>query len=58
MSIDKKMKTFVWVAGIAIPLVVAVLFYLPGIEVSEGLRQFLNALPAVNATVNGSAFLC
>ena len=34
MGIDRNMKTFVWVAGIAIPVVVAVMFFLPGIEVS------------------------
>ena len=58
MSIDKKMKAFVWVAGVAIPVVVAILFYLPGVEVDEGLRSVLNRLPALNATINGTAFLC
>ncbi|MDA0946248.1 MAG: DUF420 domain-containing protein [Bacteroidetes bacterium] len=57
MKFDKNMKRFVWVAGVAIPLVVAVLFFLPGIEVSPELRSFLNHLPAVNATINGLAFL-
>ena len=57
MKFDTNMKRFVWVAGVAIPLVVAILFFLPGIEVNPELRQTLNVLPAVNATVNGLAFL-
>ncbi len=58
MGIDRKLKRFVWVAGIAIPLVVAVLFYLPGVEVSPELEAVLHKLPAVNATINACAFLC
>ena len=58
MGIDRNMKTFVWVAGIAIPVVVAVMFFLPGIEVSPEMEAVLHTLPAVNATINGTAFLC
>ena len=58
MGIDRNMKTFVWVAGIAIPVVVAVMFFLPGLEVSPEMEAVLHTLPAVNATINGTAFLC
>ena len=58
MGIDRNMKTFVWVAGIAIPVVVAVMFFLPGIEVSPKMEAVLHTLPTVNATINGTAFLC
>lgn len=58
MSLDRKTRTFVWVAGIAIPLVVAVLFYLPGADVSPEVKAYLHKLPMFNAAVNGSAFLC
>lgn len=58
MGIDKKMKGFVWVAGVAIPLLVAVMFFLPGLDVSPKLQAWLHQLPALNATINGSAFLC
>ena len=58
MGINRQLRIFVWVAGIAIPLVVALLFFLPGVEVSPELAEVLHTLPAVNATINGSAFLC
>ena len=58
MGIDKKMKRFVWVAGVAIPLLVAVMFFLPGLDVSPEMQAWLHQLPALNATINGSAFLC
>ena len=58
MGIDRNMKTFVWVAGIAIPVVVAVMFFLPGIEVSPEMEAVLHTLPTVNAIINGTAFLC
>ena len=57
MGINRQLRIFVWVAGIAIPLVVALLFFLPGVEVSPELAEVLH-LPAVNAIINGSAFLC
>ena len=34
------------------------MFFLPGVEVSPELAEFLHMLPAFNATINGSAFLC
>ena len=52
------MKRFVWVAGVAIPLLVAVMFFLPGLDVSPEMQAWLHQLPALNATINGSAFLC
>lgn len=58
MGINRQLRIFVWVAGIAIPAVVALLFFLPGVEVSPELAEFLHTLPAVNATINGTAFLC
>ena len=58
MGVNKKLRAFVWVAGIAIPLVVAILFYLPGIEVSPEVEAVLHKLPTLNAIINGSAFLC
>ena len=58
MGVKKKLRAFVWVAGIAIPLVVAILFYLPGIEVSPEVEAVLHKLPTLNAIINGSAFLC
>ena len=44
MGIDRNMKTFVWVAGIAIPVVVAVMFFLPGIEVSPEMEAVLSLI--------------
>ena len=58
MGIDKKLKGFVWVAGVAIPIVVAVLFVLPGMDVGPELQAVLKKLPALNAALNGSAFVC
>ena len=52
------MRIFVWVAGIAIPAVVALLFFLPGVEVGPEMAEVLHKLPALNAAINGSAFLC
>ena len=58
MGINKKLKGFVWVAGVAIPIVVGVLFVLPGMEVGPEMKAFLKKLPALNASLNGSALLC
>jgi len=58
VGINKKLKGFVWVAGVAIPIVVGVLFVLPGMEVGPEMKAFLKKLPALNASLNGSAFLC
>lgn len=58
MGINRQLRVFVWVAGIAIPAVVALLFFLPGIDVSPELAEWLHLLPTVNATINGTAFLC
>ena len=52
------MKAFVWVAGIAIPVVVALLMYFPSIQVSEEMKATLHTLRAVNAIINGATFLC
>ena len=57
MGIDRNMKTFVWVAGIAIPVVVAICSSCRALK-SPKMEAVLHTLPAVNATINGTAFLC
>jgi putative membrane protein len=52
---EKRAKIFIWVASLAIPIVVAILYVMPKIPAGEGaLRDFLNYLPLFNALCNGS----
>lgn len=55
---EKRAKIFIWIASIAIPVVVAILYVMPKIPAeNEGLRTFLNYLPMFNALCNGSTAL-
>jgi len=52
---EKKARLFVWIASLAIPLVVAILYFMPKVESeNEGVRQLLNQLPRLNAIINGT----
>lgn len=52
---EKRAKIFIWIASLAIPIVVAVLYVMPKIPAGDGsLRTFLNYLPMFNALCNGS----
>ena len=56
---EKKVKTFVIIVSISVPLVVALLFFLPTSEtlsIEDRNKFFL--LPKLNAIFNGTAFLC
>ncbi|MEZ4799440.1 MAG: DUF420 domain-containing protein [Flavobacteriales bacterium] len=51
---EKRAKIFIWVASLAIPIVVGVLYVMPKIPSGDGgLREFLNYLPMFNALCNG-----
>ena len=55
---ERVVKRVIWVAGLAVPAVVALLFLIPPAEsLSEETRKALYILPALNAALNGSAFL-
>lgn len=52
---EKRARIFVLTASLAIPIVVAILYFMPKIESgNEGVRQFLNQLPMLNAIINGT----
>jgi putative membrane protein len=52
---ERKARNFIIVASLAIPLAVAVLYFMPKIEAGDSaLRNFLNHLPLLNAVVNGT----
>jgi len=52
-------KRIIWIAALAVPAVVALLFLIPPAEdLSQETRDALYVLPALNAVFNGSAFLC
>ena len=53
-SAERKARIFVIAVSIAIPLAVAVLYFIPKIETEGSFRSFLNMLPLFNAVVNGS----
>ena len=55
---DKAVRRFIWIASIAVPLVVVLLFLIPPAEnLSPETRQRLYLLPMLNACFNGTAFL-
>lgn len=52
---QKKARIFVITASLAIPVVVALLYFMPKLESgNESVRQFLNQLPMLNAIINGT----
>ena len=56
---EKAVRRFIWIASIAVPLVVAVLFLIPPAEnLSPETQAKLYILPFLNACFNGTAFLC
>ncbi len=56
---ENAVKRFVWTVAVAIPVAVALLFFIPPAEnLSEETRQALYVLPQINAWFNGTAFFC
>lgn len=56
---EKKMKPWIWVVAVAIPAVVAMLFFMPSLDgLSEETQKALYILPKMNAIFNGTAFAC
>ena len=53
----KKSKMLIIIASLVIPIVVALLRYIPNPDLSEGTRKTLYVLPFLNAILNGSTFL-
>lgn len=54
-SAEKRARIFIILASLAIPLVVSILYFMPKVEsANEGVRQFLNQLPRINAVINGT----
>lgn len=54
----KKARVFIIAVSLLIPLIVASLYLLPKPEnIEGGLRNFIDYLPAFNATINGSTFV-
>ncbi|HEY8404498.1 MAG TPA: DUF420 domain-containing protein [Flavobacteriales bacterium] len=52
---EKKARLFIIIASLAIPIVVSILYFMPKLEAANsGLRSFLNQLPMLNATINGT----
>ena len=54
---DSKLKTIVWGVTILIPVVVTILAYLPGLELSPEAKETMYQLPKLNALINGTAFV-
>ena len=54
---DSKLKTIVWGVTILIPVVVTILAYLPGLELSPEAKDTMYQLPKLNALINGTAFV-
>jgi putative membrane protein len=58
MSIDsvaeRRAKVFIWVVSIAIPVVVAILYFMPKVEANSSMREIINHLPLFNAINNGT----
>ena len=58
MSIsDSNLKRIVWGVTILIPVVVTILAYLPGLELSAESKEMMYQLPKLNAIINGTAFV-
>ena len=56
---ENAVKRFVWTVAVAIPVAVALLFFIPPAEnLSEETRQAMYVLPQINAWFNGTAFFC
>lgn len=56
---EQKMKPWIWVVTVAIPVVVAALFFMPELDgLDEETRKALFVLPKLNAIFNGTAFVC
>ena len=56
---NKALKRLVWIASVAIPVVVALLFSLPApgeLDAETASKVYL--LPMLNAFFNGTAFFC
>ena len=54
---ESKLKLMVWGVTILIPVVVTILAYLPGLEISAETKDFMYELPKLNAFINGTAFI-
>jgi putative membrane protein len=54
---DPNLKKLVWTVAILIPVVVTILGYLPGLEMSDEMKEAMYILPKMNAFLNGTAFL-
>lgn len=55
---EKRARIFVLVASLGIPLAVTILYFMPKIQPGSGeLREWLNKLPLLNATLNGTTAL-
>ena len=53
---DSKLKIIIWSIAILIPVVVTILGYLPGLDLSAETKSQLFLLPKLNAFINGTAF--
>lgn len=53
---ERTARIFIWTASLAIPVVVAILYFMPKVE-AGGMRSFLNNLPLFNALCNGTTAL-
>lgn len=53
---DSNLKKIVWSIAILIPVVVTILGYLPGLDLSAETKSQLFLLPKLNAFINGTAF--
>lgn len=59
ISNETHLQRFIWTVAIAIPLAVAVLFFIPpAASLSEATKENLYLLPRLNALFNGTAFFC
>lgn len=54
---DSNLKRIVWGVTILIPVVVTVLAFLPGLELSAESKEMMYQLPKLNAIINGTAFV-
>lgn len=54
---ESKLKVLVWGVTILIPVVVTILAFLPGLEISAETKELMYELPKLNAFINGTAFV-
>ena len=54
---DSNLKKIVWAVTLLIPTVVVLLGVLPGLEMSDEMKEAMYLLPKLNAFINGTAFV-